>query len=100
MSDVTFSYSHSPPLSLSHPFCPLLSVVSASAPQLAPTPFSPRLRLSSPTISLHQGSCSLIQLGRCNLLKKKTHNLVNHTSRGSGLGGEGGDGYQQLRAQV
>ena len=50
MNDVF--YAHSPPPSLSRPFCPLLSIVRASPPQLAPPDSSPWLLPSSPALSL------------------------------------------------
>lgn len=100
MSDVLSSCAHSLPLHLSCSFCPLLGLL----PRLAPNPPSPQLPPSSPLSASHPGSCSLVQLGQCNLLKKKPYNLVNHTSRGSGQGGESGAGlggpHPQLRALV
>lgn len=100
MSDVLSSCAHSLPLPLSCSFCPLLGL----PPRLAPNPPSPQLPPSSPLSASHPGSRSLVQLGQCNLLKKKPYNLVNHTSRRSGQGGEGGAGlggpHPQLRALV
>lgn len=74
MNDVF--YVHSPSLSLSHPFHPLLSVVRTSPSHVAPTPPLPGSCRPHPLSASSPGSCSLIQLGRCNLLKKKCHNVV------------------------
>lgn len=76
----------------------------ACSHDLLPTHPLPSSRHPSPLSASHPGSCSLVQLGQCNLLKKKPYNLVNHTSRGSGQGGESGAGlggpHPQLRALV
>ena len=81
---------------MSVPLCLLHSVVSA--PPLAPTPSPPGLLPSSPIASLQPRPLQPHSI-RPMQLRKKPHYLVNHTSRGSGPGGESGDGYQQLRAQ-
>lgn len=62
MSDVVFPNARGPSLHL-----PLFSVISAPP---APTPSSPCSCCPHPLSAFSPGSCSLIQLGRCNLLKK------------------------------
>lgn len=54
MSDITFSCAH-----------------TVSTSPLAPTPSPPGSCHLHPPSASSPGSCSLIQLGRCNLLKKK-----------------------------
>lgn len=60
---------------LSHPFHPLLSIVRTSSSHVAHTLLSLAPAILT-LISLSPGSCSLIQLGQCNLLQKKCHNVV------------------------
>lgn len=96
------------PTALPLPLSPLLCPAAQHCqhpPQLVPSPSSPGSCHPHPLSASSPGSCSLIQLGRCNLLKKKCHNSVNHTSRESGPGGwpggwGGGDPRQQLRTRV
>lgn len=78
------------PTALPLPLSPLLCPAAQHCqhpPQLVPSPSSPGSCHPHPLSASSPGSCSLIQLGRCNLLKKKCHNSVNHTSRESGPGG-------------
>lgn len=74
-------------------------------PMLLPHPPLPGSCHPHPLSASSPGSCSLIQLGRCNLFKKKCHNVVitpvGDLARVAGGGGWGvGDPHPQLRAQV
>ena len=84
----------------------LCSVLSGPPhPMLLPHPPLPGSCHPHPLSASSPGSCSLIQLGRCNLFKKKCHNVVitpvgDLARVAQGGGWWVGDPHPQLRAQV